>query len=138
MLGYLEPARSGPRRCCATAGTSPATSRVIDDDGFIRITDRLSRFSKIGGEMVPHLKIEEAIGKRDRRAPRAPSPACPTSTAASGWWCFYTRPGDYGPELWQRLSDERPAATLAAQAREHLPGGVAADSRHRQDWTCAR
>lgn len=36
---------------------------VIDDDGFIRITDRLSRFSKLGGEMVPHLKIEEAIAK---------------------------------------------------------------------------
>ena len=35
----------------------------IDDDGFIRITDRLSRFSKIGGEMVPHIKIEEAVNQ---------------------------------------------------------------------------
>jgi acyl-[acyl-carrier-protein]-phospholipid O-acyltransferase/long-chain-fatty-acid--[acyl-carrier-protein] ligase len=34
---------------------------TIDADGFIRITDRLSRFSKIGGEMVPHLRVEEAI-----------------------------------------------------------------------------
>ena len=33
----------------------------MDTDGFIQITDRLSRFSKIGGEMVPHLKIEEAL-----------------------------------------------------------------------------
>jgi acyl-[acyl-carrier-protein]-phospholipid O-acyltransferase/long-chain-fatty-acid--[acyl-carrier-protein] ligase len=33
----------------------------MDDDGFISITDRVSRFSKIGGEMVPHVKIEEAI-----------------------------------------------------------------------------
>ncbi len=33
----------------------------LDDDGFITITDRLSRFSKIGGEMVPHLRIEETI-----------------------------------------------------------------------------
>jgi acyl-[acyl-carrier-protein]-phospholipid O-acyltransferase/long-chain-fatty-acid--[acyl-carrier-protein] ligase len=33
----------------------------IDDDGFIEITGRLSRFSKIGGEMVPHLKVEEAL-----------------------------------------------------------------------------
>ena len=33
----------------------------ICDDGFIRITDRVSRFSKIGGEMVPHIKIEEAV-----------------------------------------------------------------------------
>jgi acyl-[acyl-carrier-protein]-phospholipid O-acyltransferase/long-chain-fatty-acid--[acyl-carrier-protein] ligase len=36
---------------------------VIDADGFIRITGRESRFSKIGGEMVPHLKIEEALQK---------------------------------------------------------------------------
>jgi acyl-[acyl-carrier-protein]-phospholipid O-acyltransferase/long-chain-fatty-acid--[acyl-carrier-protein] ligase len=33
----------------------------IDDDGFILLSDRLSRFSKIGGEMVPHLKLEEAL-----------------------------------------------------------------------------
>ena len=33
----------------------------LDEEGFLHITDRLSRFSKIGGEMVPHLKVEEAI-----------------------------------------------------------------------------
>ncbi len=34
---------------------------LIDDDGFIKITGRESRFSKIGGEMVPHIKIEETL-----------------------------------------------------------------------------
>jgi acyl-[acyl-carrier-protein]-phospholipid O-acyltransferase/long-chain-fatty-acid--[acyl-carrier-protein] ligase len=34
---------------------------ILDDDGFLTITDRLSRFSKIGGEMVPHGKVEEAL-----------------------------------------------------------------------------
>ncbi len=34
---------------------------LIDDDGFIYITDRLSRFSKIGGEMVPHGRVEDAL-----------------------------------------------------------------------------
>jgi len=34
---------------------------VLDRRGFLRITDRLSRFSKIGGEMVPHGRIEEAL-----------------------------------------------------------------------------
>ncbi|MFO0944475.1 MAG: AMP-binding protein [Planctomycetota bacterium] len=33
----------------------------LDEDGFITITDRLSRFSKIGGEMVPHGKIEDLL-----------------------------------------------------------------------------
>ena len=33
----------------------------IDADGFIEITGRQSRFSKIGGEMVPHIGVEEAI-----------------------------------------------------------------------------
>ena len=34
---------------------------TLDEDGFVRITDRLSRFSKIGGEMVPHIKVEEKL-----------------------------------------------------------------------------
>jgi len=33
----------------------------IDAQGFIHITGRESRFSKIGGEMVPHVLVEEAI-----------------------------------------------------------------------------
>jgi acyl-[acyl-carrier-protein]-phospholipid O-acyltransferase / long-chain-fatty-acid--[acyl-carrier-protein] ligase len=33
----------------------------LDPDGFLKITDRISRFSKIAGEMVPHLAIESAI-----------------------------------------------------------------------------
>jgi len=33
----------------------------LDDDGFITITDRLSRFSKIAGEMVSHVHVEEAL-----------------------------------------------------------------------------
>jgi acyl-[acyl-carrier-protein]-phospholipid O-acyltransferase / long-chain-fatty-acid--[acyl-carrier-protein] ligase len=33
----------------------------IDEDGFVTLTDRLSRFSKIGGEMVPHIRVEEKL-----------------------------------------------------------------------------
>lgn len=32
-----------------------------DEDGFLTITDRLARFSKIAGEMVPHQKIEDEL-----------------------------------------------------------------------------
>ena len=34
---------------------------ALDEDGFLQITDRLSRFSKLGGEMVPHVKVEEKL-----------------------------------------------------------------------------
>jgi len=37
---------------------------IMDDDGFIRITDRMSRFSKIGGEMVPHGVVEDELHGR--------------------------------------------------------------------------
>ncbi|MEI6240643.1 MAG: acyl-[ACP]--phospholipid O-acyltransferase, partial [Planctomycetia bacterium] len=35
----------------------------LDAEGFITITGRESRFSKIGGEMVPHVSVEEAINE---------------------------------------------------------------------------
>ena len=35
----------------------------LDADGFLHIEGRISRFSKIGGEMVPHVGLEDAISK---------------------------------------------------------------------------
>lgn len=60
MMGYLgEPLRTAEVLHDGWYVTGDIAA--IDDEGFIRITDRLSRFSKIAGEMVPHLRIEEAI-----------------------------------------------------------------------------
>lgn len=33
----------------------------LDNEGFLYVTDRIARFSKVAGEMVPHLRIEEAV-----------------------------------------------------------------------------
>ena len=35
----------------------------LDAGGFLHITGRLSRFSKIAGEMVPHVRVEEELSK---------------------------------------------------------------------------
>lgn len=35
----------------------------LDRDGFLTLTDRRSRFSKIGGEMVPQGRVEEVLGE---------------------------------------------------------------------------
>lgn len=47
----------------------------VDADGFITIVGRESRFAKIGGEMVPHGRIEEAlmdlVGPDEDGGPRA-------------------------------------------------------------------
>ena len=60
MMGYLnQPEKTN--QVIINGWYNTGDIARIDQDGFIHITDRLSRFSKIGGEMVPHIKIEEAI-----------------------------------------------------------------------------
>jgi len=76
---------------------------VIDDEGFLKITDRLSRFSKIGGEMVPHLKVEEAIYRIIGEHPCVVT-GIPDEQRGERLAVLYTRPDMSPRELWQSLS----------------------------------
>ena len=61
MLGYLgDPERTAE----VLDGGWYRTGDVgrFDEDGFLVLTDRLARFSKVAGEMVPHGRVEEALG----------------------------------------------------------------------------
>jgi len=59
MLGYLNDEQQ-TEEVLQNGWYNTGDIARIDADGFITITDRLSRFSKIGGEMVPHVGVEEA------------------------------------------------------------------------------
>lgn len=91
----------------------------MDEDGFIFITDRLSRFSKIGGEMVPHVKIEEAINDALGDSCSAVT-AVPDPARGERLVVFHTR-GDVTAEaLWERLSStELPRLWLPRRENIH-------------------
>ncbi|HKW03650.1 MAG TPA: acyl-[ACP]--phospholipid O-acyltransferase [Vicinamibacterales bacterium] len=75
---------------------------MVDEDGFVFITDRLSRFSKIGGEMVPHLKVEEAINAILGESASVVT-AVPDASRGERLVAFYTK-AEIAPEaLWERL-----------------------------------
>ena len=75
----------------------------IDEAGFIRITDRLSRFSKIAGEMVPHMRIEEQIQALLDASHTCAVTAVPDETRGERLVAFYTDPLVTPADLWERL-----------------------------------
>jgi len=76
---------------------------AIDEDGFIRITDRLSRFSKIGGEMVSHTKIEESINKILGNAGCVVT-AVPDEQKGERLVAFYSQTSTSIEDLWAKLN----------------------------------
>jgi len=76
---------------------------TIDEDGFIRITDRMSRFSKIGGEMVPHMRIEEVINDILGTAASVVT-AVPDEQRGEKLIAFYSQNGVARDELWEQLN----------------------------------
>lgn len=61
--GYLESSRDGRKDFDEEGWFVTGDLGRVDEDGFLWIEGRVSRFSKIGGEMVSHLRVEEEINK---------------------------------------------------------------------------
>jgi acyl-[acyl-carrier-protein]-phospholipid O-acyltransferase/long-chain-fatty-acid--[acyl-carrier-protein] ligase len=102
MLGYLnQPARTA--EAVRDGWYITGDIGTVDDEGFVRITDRLARFSKIGGEMVPHLKIEEQIYNLIGEH-RCVVTGIPDEQRGERLVALYTRQDLTPGELWRDLS----------------------------------
>ena len=77
---------------------------TIDKDGFIRITDRLSRFSKIAGEMVPHMMVEEQLQALLPDPHTCVVTAVPDPVKGERLVALYTDPDLPAHEVWEQLS----------------------------------
>jgi acyl-[acyl-carrier-protein]-phospholipid O-acyltransferase / long-chain-fatty-acid--[acyl-carrier-protein] ligase len=103
MLGYLgEPDLT--RAALRDGWYVTGDIATIDEAGFIRITDRLSRFSKIAGEMVPHMKVEEQLQSLLRDPHACVVTAVPDAARGERLVALYTDPGLPAQEIWERLS----------------------------------
>ena len=71
MVGYLNRPEA-TAQVLKDGWYSTGDLGYVDPDGFLKITDRISRFSKIAGEMVPHLgdRVGDHGGDRRRRESR--------------------------------------------------------------------
>jgi acyl-[acyl-carrier-protein]-phospholipid O-acyltransferase/long-chain-fatty-acid--[acyl-carrier-protein] ligase len=101
MIGYLDqPERTAEAMRNGWYATGDIAK--IDADGFLFITDRLSRFSKVGGEMVPHVRIEDAINAILGESACVVT-AVPDVAKGERLVAFYARPGVAPDQLWEAL-----------------------------------
>jgi len=102
MLGYYaDPDRT--REVLRDGWYVTGDIACIDEAGFIKITDRLSRFSKIAGEMVPHMKVEEEIQSLIDANHTCAVTAVPDDARGERLVAFYTDPLITPADLWERL-----------------------------------
>ena len=112
----------------------------LDEDGFLFIEGRMSRFSKIAGEMVPHLTVEQKIVEAMDLHPAAgdgPAVAVvgiPDEKKGESLVALTTVPIDQA-ELRKRLRRDGPAESLDSQGGQASCGHPA--SSPRASSTCA-
>ncbi len=103
MRGYLgEPAMT--REAMREGWYVTGDIATVDKDGFIRITDRLSRFSKIAGEMVPHMKVEERLQALLDEPHTCVVTAIPDAAKGERLVALYTDPDLAAQRIWEQLS----------------------------------
>jgi acyl-[acyl-carrier-protein]-phospholipid O-acyltransferase/long-chain-fatty-acid--[acyl-carrier-protein] ligase len=103
MLGYLDDP-DATRNAMRDGWYVTGDIAAIDADGFIRITDRISRFSKIAGEMVPHMRIEEEIQRLLAEPYVCIVTSVPDETKGERLVAFYTDPEVTPQRVWELLS----------------------------------
>jgi acyl-[acyl-carrier-protein]-phospholipid O-acyltransferase/long-chain-fatty-acid--[acyl-carrier-protein] ligase len=103
MLGYLD---DPDLTAAAFHGEWYVTGDIatVDADGFIRITDRLTRFSKVAGEMVPHMKVEEEIQALLGEGHTATVVSIEDEARGERLIAFYSDPAITPARLWDRLT----------------------------------
>jgi acyl-[acyl-carrier-protein]-phospholipid O-acyltransferase/long-chain-fatty-acid--[acyl-carrier-protein] ligase len=77
---------------------------TIDEAGHIRITDRVSRFSKIAGEMVPHMKVEEHLQALLRDPYACVVTSVPDAAKGERLVALYTDAELSAQDAWEQLS----------------------------------
>ena len=117
MIGYLgDP--EGTSKSLVDSYYSTGDLGYLDADGFLHIADRLARFSKIAGEMVPHLKIEEEVHRILGDHPCVVI-GIPDDQRGERLALLYT-PAETAPDqLWQRLS-QSDLPRLCVPKRENI------------------
>ena len=98
----------------------------LDQRGFLHIADRLARFSKIGGEMVPHVKIEE-LAHKIVGAHTCAVTAIPDEQRGERIVLLYTHPELTPAAVWQGLSEtDLPKLWIPKRENIHLVEAIPA------------
>ena len=104
MRGYLGDAGADARRDARRLVRHRRHRRDRRRAASSRITDRLSRFSKIGGEMVPHMRVEEAIVELLGHDAAAVVTAVPDESRGERLVAFYVESSVSREDLWEKLT----------------------------------
>jgi len=104
MLGYLNnPAKTA--EAVRDGWYVTGDIGIMDEDGFIHITDRLSRFSKIAGEMVPHGAVEDELHTRLGQAGVVAVTALPDEKKGEKLVVIYVKAATSAAALQQHLAE---------------------------------